>query len=142
MIKAKAKASRDTVENTVGKMVDDLFRQKIKIDKLAEKRKEWEEKEKEEKRILEEMKSVLLTTFNKEDVNGAVGKTGKVVVSKTTLPDVKNWPEVYNYIYENKAWDMLQKRVSTTAYRARLEEGEQVPGIKKFVKVDLKISKR
>jgi len=74
---------------------------------------------------------------------GAIGKTHKVVVKTEDVPqlDMENTDAFYAYVAKNKAWDMLQRRLSTTAIQARLDAGKKVPGIKMFRAVKLSLTK-
>jgi hypothetical protein len=57
---------------------------------------------------------------------------GKVANSKLVEkeePTTEDWEQVWEYIAENKAWDLIQKRLSPPAVRSRWENKEDIPGI-------------
>lgn len=66
-------------------------------------------------------------------------RTGRATVSvkRSTVPQVQDWNALDAYIVKNKALDLLQRRVSVTAWRERVEAGKAVPGVVPYEKVDL-----
>jgi hypothetical protein len=44
-------------------------------------------------------------------------------------PVANNWPEIYDYIKEHGAWELLHKRLTSTAVKEHWEAGEELPGI-------------
>lgn len=53
----------------------------------------------------------------------------------------EDWPAISKFILETGAVDMLQKRLTESAVKARLDAGVDVPGIKKSFKWDVKVTK-
>jgi hypothetical protein len=53
-----------------------------------------------------------------------------VFVKTDTVGTVEDWDAFENYIKDNDALYLLQRRLSTTAYRELLQMGEDVPGVK------------
>jgi len=64
------------------------------------------------------------------------GSLGTLSIRTSEQPVVNDWDALYQFILQNKAFDLLQRRVSSTAYRDRLEDGE-VPGVTTFEKQTL-----
>ena len=60
-----------------------------------------------------------------------------VSVGSDIMPTVEDWEKVFDYVKENDAWHVLQKRISAGAYRELLNMGEEIPGIKSFDKTKL-----
>lgn len=44
-------------------------------------------------------------------------------------PVAQDWPKVWEYIRTNNAFDLLHRRLTVEAVRARWEEGVEVPGV-------------
>lgn len=88
----------------------------------------------------------ILDTFSKADLNGAAGRVAKINVIRTEVPQVEGdgvgWPKLYAYIVRKKAFDLLQKRLSTSAVRERWAARIVVPGVSKFTVVTLSVTKR
>jgi hypothetical protein len=58
---------------------------------------------------------------------------GVVSVVEREVPNVVDWQKLYDTIIKDRAFDLLQRRVSSTAWRARLEAGDTVPGVETAV---------
>jgi hypothetical protein len=58
-----------------------------------------------------------------------------VSITQNTLPTVTDWDEFYQFIRENNALHLLERRPLASAYRETLElrDGEPIPGVKSFV---------
>jgi len=63
--------------------------------------------------------------------------TGGYTLKQTNVPSVVDWGKLDAYILRYKALDMLQRRVSSTAWRERMEAGKKVPGIDVYTKYSL-----
>jgi hypothetical protein len=83
--------------------------------------------------LLEQQEKTIATAIINEWV--ATGKTtedmgGVTVTLKATIePVVHDWPALLTFIVENNAVDILQKRVTPTAVKARWNDREEVPGV-------------
>ena len=51
-----------------------------------------------------------------------------VTMSKKTVPVITDWESFYEYVSQTKSFDLLHKRLSSTAFKDRIEQGEQIPG--------------
>lgn len=76
------------------------------------------------------------------NLDGAKGSAATAAVVTSVDPVAKDWLQIYEFIRENDAFDMLQKRLSSVAVKERWESGILVPGIEKFDNWDLSITKR
>ncbi|WP_075881493.1 hypothetical protein [Vreelandella massiliensis] len=56
-----------------------------------------------------------------------------VSVSEQTMPSVTDWDSLYDFIKQNDAFYMLQRRVSTGPYREMLQMEQDVPGVEPYV---------
>ena len=75
---------------------------------------------------------------------GLYSGRGSLATASITTDDqasVKDWEVFENYILEHKSFDLLQRRVSITAVRARWENSEVVPGVEKVTLSDLSLTK-
>ena len=107
---------------TIGGTIDLLY-------KLREERKVIEAKAAAVKEQESALEKHLMNNFERGELQGARGKLASASVRHSTVADVTDWDKVYSYIHRNKAWDMLQKRISVTACRARWDEKKNIPGI-------------
>ena len=78
-----------------------------------------------------------------KDTTGAAGKHHRVqVIVKRKLRVVpEKWEDFFKYVSKNRAWDMLQKRISEDAVAARLDKGKAVPGVEPFNAVTVSLTK-
>lgn len=123
-----------------GTLVDQLWKIKLKMDEQKLVIKKEEAKLAKLKERYEAKEEEIFGSFNNEELMGAQGKLGKVTIARSDHAVVKDWDKLYKFILRNKAFELLQKRVSGAAYRERLEAGKKVPGLENFVKVELKLS--
>jgi hypothetical protein len=63
------------------------------------------------------------------------------VLTETVVGDVKDWDAVYEYVKENEAFYLIQRRISNKPFQELLESGQTVPGIEKFTKRAISIRK-
>lgn len=122
----------------IGTLVDQLARLHDKVTKQKEIVKREEMKLAEIKNKYYAKEEEIINHFPDEELTGAAGKLGAVSLDIKEIPTVSDWPKFYAYIIKNKATDLLQKRINTTAYRERAEAKEKVPGTKIFRKKTLK----
>jgi hypothetical protein len=67
---------------------------------------------------------------------------GTAFLTTTDFANVANWDEVLQFIKDNEAYDMLEKRVSKTAVRGYMDKNKRVPpGITYGTKLDVNIRK-
>jgi hypothetical protein len=81
----------------------------------------------------------LMNNFARSELSGARGKLASVSLVEQDSVDVQDWDSFYEYIRKNKAWDMLRKRPSITACRARWDDNKVVPGIARKTFTQLKV---
>lgn len=87
------------------------------------------------------LKNHLIDNLPKSEATGVAGKAARVQIVVKQRLGVKNWEEVYAYIKKNNAFDMLQRRLSDTAVKDRLEAGKKVPGVEFTAVADVSITK-
>lgn len=69
-------------------------------------------------------------------------KHGTVSISKTDVASVKNWTLFEDYIYENRALHLLQRRASNDAYREEVKLKGEIPGVETFEVIALNLTKK
>lgn len=94
------------------------------------------------KRERAEHEAKMLKKFNSEDLKGAKGSRALAMVTTLKSPTVKNFKKMLKYIKRHNAFDLLQRRIASQAYFARLEEGEEVPGVEVFERDRISVRKR
>lgn len=93
-----------------------------------------EEEEKQLKKQLMDMIESLSTTALSD------GKKIYALVTKDE-PTASSWPELWAHIQKTGDFDLLYRRINTTAVKERWEVGQTIPGVGKFPVTTLSITK-
>lgn len=83
----------------------------------------------------------IIELLDKEESTGNKGRLANAVISELDTYSIYDSDKFYAYVHRNKAYDLLQKRVSSTSVRERSQDGKKVPGIKVFTRRSLKVTK-
>lgn len=125
---------KDKAKLKLGALIDDLYKQDRAIHK--------------QEAVLRDLKKVrkvtedkLLDQFDKEDISGAQGATGRAGLRKGRHPKIKDRAKFLKYVLKTKSFDLFTNAVAKKAYFDRLEEGEQVPGTEIFTSFKVTVSK-
>lgn len=80
----------------------------------------------------------MLAALGLTKASGAVATAG---IKVSNIPLVEDWDALQEYIKKTGEFDLMQKRISVTAWRARFEEGVEVPGVSKVEDVDISLTR-
>ena len=83
----------------------------------------------------------IIRELPKSEATGVAGRKARATVKKKEVPQVEDWPALYTHIMKTKSFDLLQKRVAEKAIEERWTNGKKVPGVTKFTKVTVSITK-
>ena len=72
---------------------------------------------------------LLLKKMDAEGVSRTANDAASVSINEDTVPDVTDWDALYEHVTSTQDFSLLQRRVSSTAYKELLKMGEQVPGL-------------
>jgi hypothetical protein len=115
------------------------------IDKMYQLEREIDRSEKVVKGLKQQraqLEDKLLHDFEKEDIDGCRGKLGIAGIRTAEFPSIKDRQKFDKYVLKHRALDLFQNRLSSKAWKARVEEGEKVPGIAVFERIRISIRKR
>ena len=70
----------------------------------------------------------LMTVLPDLEATGIAGAKARANIKTDAIPVVTDWEELRTYIKNTDSWDLMQKRISTSAVKLRLDEGVEVPG--------------
>lgn len=121
--------------SSIGQLIDRMYEQERLIDKA-------EARVKELKRQREVMEARLLRSFGTEDIDGCKGRRGVATVQTAKYPSIKDRSKFERYVIKNRAFDLFQSRITSSAYFDRLEEGEEIPGVSVYERVRVSIRRR
>lgn len=71
----------------------------------------------------------LLKKLDAEGLKKTANEVASVSIKEETVPDVHDWDALYAHIISSGDFSLIQRRVSSTAYRELLKLGENVPGL-------------
>lgn len=72
---------------------------------------------------------LLLKKMDAEGVSRTANDAASVSINEDTVPDVTDWDALYEHVTSTQDFSLLQRRVSSTAYKELLKMGENVPGL-------------
>ena len=87
------------------------------------------------------LKQELIQMFQDSNVQGIAGRLAYVSLVEKTVPVAQDWDKLYEYIQETGDFDLLHRRLTTSAVAARWEGGVEVPGVASESYFDLSIRK-
>lgn len=119
-----------TAKANIGALIDALYKQDAVVEKARKALEAVSAKQ-------SEMEEQVMTALRELGIDVAKGKSGGVEYTKKELPQVKDWDKVYKYVKKHDAFDLLQKRISQTAWADRAGDGP-IPGVEVFVKHGLR----
>lgn len=64
---------------------------------------------------------------------------GGASITRATLPAVLDWEQVYKHIAKTGEFELLQRRMSSVAWRERYDDESLIPGTEAFVKIGLSL---
>lgn len=77
----------------------------------------------------DELDVLLLKKMDAEGLSRTANGQASVSINEDTVPDVMDWEELYQHIISTGDFSLIQRRVSSTAYKELLKLGEAVPGL-------------
>lgn len=92
--------------------------------------------EQKEKALTNELVNVMIS----RNLDAFTDGEDQAVLVVTQEPVATDWPKLLDYIRENDALDMLQKRLTPSAIKARWAEKVNVPGVESVDKHTLKFN--
>lgn len=72
---------------------------------------------------------LLLKKMDAEGMSRTANDSASVSINEDTVPEVTDWDQLYQYVTETQDFSLIQRRVSSTAYKEILKLGEGVPGL-------------
>lgn len=87
------------------------------------------------------VKEYVIQTLPKSAAKGVSGKNFRATIKTKEVPSPKDWDKIYKHITRTKSFDLLQRRLSSTAVKDRWEDGKKIPGIESFTITDVSVTK-
>lgn len=121
----------------VGAMMDRLFQ-------IRNEKRGLEEQIKALNQEWESLEGALLMAMDEQGSTRVANHQGTAILSETIVPQVDDWESFIGWAKDNDALHMVQRRVSSPAYRELVESGQVVPGLTPYNKrtVNLRASSK
>jgi hypothetical protein len=110
--------------------------QELNLNQLIEKRAEVKAGMEQLNRELKELREtqdqldvLLLKKMDTEGLSRTANDKASVSINEDTVPEVMDWEQLYQHIMSTQDFSLIQRRVSSTAYKELLKLGEAVPGL-------------
>ena len=126
-----------SLPKTIGTCCDRLYR-------LLQERLVLQKKADEIKKEETELRAHTASLMRKQNQTTGAGKNATFSVgTPKVIATIEDWPMFFEWMTDNAALDMVQKRVSNKAFVDRLEEGEPVmPGLKRETVPNYSLTKK
>jgi hypothetical protein len=101
---------------------------------IREEKRAWAKREKE---LNEEWAGLEATLLSKLDEQGSVrvsSRQGTAGIEEEVVPIIEDWDEFTNYMRDNDALYLLQRRIAVGAFRELARAGQEVPGLRAVTK--------
>ena len=121
-------------ENKLGSLIDSLYEKRAK--RLA-----LEKEAAIIKREEAELSGIIGGKLAELELDSARGAKATFTPTKSIVTTVVEWENVYDFIIKDNAFDLLQKRISSTAWGDYLDSGLLVPGTEPFEKISYSLTK-
>lgn len=111
-----------TEELNINQLIEKRAENKYAMDELNAQLKELRETQ-------NHLDVLLLKKMDAEGLSRTANTQASVSINEDTVPDVIDWEELYQYVTDTQDFSLIQRRVSSTAYKELLKLGESVPGL-------------
>jgi hypothetical protein len=106
--------------------MDDLLKD---LNSSKESLRELQSQEKTLKQSINELENRIILNLENQGVDRIGNDVCTVSIKKEIVPTVDDWDSVHQYIIDTRQFELLQKRMSATAYRELQQMGQEVPGV-------------
>jgi len=117
-----------------GSMIDEMYQ-------LREEMQGYTSKAKKLKEQMDVLEAAIINRLDVDETTMSRGKAASAILTEVDVPKIDDWDAFYEYIQENEAFHLLQRRPSTAACRETLEAGEQIAGVSTFTKRSISLRK-
>jgi predicted ATPase len=81
------------------------------------------------KQTKEELDYQLLIKLDEQGLSRTANDKASVSINQDTVANVTDWDAFYSHVMQTEDFSLLQKRVSSVAYKELLKLGEEIPGV-------------
>jgi hypothetical protein len=106
--------------------INDLIERRAEIKRETE---QLNNRLKDLKTAQDEIDLALLKKMDAEGLSRTANGDYSVSINEDTVPEVEDWDALYNHVISTRDFSLIQRRISSTAYKELLKLGEGVPGL-------------
>ena len=100
-----------------------------------------EQKTQEQKNLVTVLRDEMTKEMNDAGTVSYSGPGIRISLRKSIVPQAVDWTKIYRFMKKNNAFDLLQRRLASTAWNDRMEDRKSpIPGIESFTKTTLYIT--
>ena len=89
-----------------------------------------QDNEKAYKATQRELEAQIVIRMQEQGLDKVSNDLCTISIKQEIVPTVENWDDVHEHIVKTNQFELLQKRMSATAYRELIALGMDVPGVK------------
>lgn len=90
---------------------------------------------------LDRLEGRILRLLDENKTTMSRGRLGSAAISEDTVFSIGDDDTFFDYVDRNKAYYLLQRRVASNAVKEKLAMGEEVPGLKAYLKRTISLKK-
>lgn len=124
----------DTIPIRLGDLIDSMY-------DLREEKRQLEEVLKEINGRLDAFETQIRAKLDELGTTQAKGSRGSASISEQEVFSISDADSFFNYVAENTAWHLVQRRPASNAIRELIAMGTEVPGIASFTKRSISLRK-
>ena len=94
------------------------------------------------KKVKSNLETDIIESMQDDGLSLARTDHGTVSLKSTAMASVTDWTAFEEYIYENRALYLLQRRASNPAYVEEVEVQGSIPGVETFTKVTVSLTNK
>jgi len=110
-------------KQTMDELLTDLTEVRMNLKNLQEKERGFKSRKM-------ELEAKIVSTLKQQGIDRVGNDKCTLSIKEEIVPTVQDWDEVYKYLIQTKQFELIQKRMSATAFRELLQMGLSVPGVK------------
>ena len=115
--------SKQEKEQTMDELLNELTQVRTDLKKLQEKEKGFKGRKM-------ELEAKIVSTLKQQGIDRIGNDSCTLSIKEVIVPTVEDWDQVYQHLLQTKQFELIQKRMSATAFRELLQMGMNVPGVK------------
>jgi len=128
----------ETAQNSpisLGDTINEMF-------ELRERKRELNAELKDIEQAIRDLEGQILQGLDEQGVQQTRTGRATATISEQTIPSVQDWDAVYDYVRENEAQYLFERRLAAGAWRELHESGETVPGTEPYVRRTVNLRRR